>query len=70
MSARSILIYPEILAGVEENGIFCHPKRLFWKAAAPKREMMWYEGYAYNFFRTLRIFYVEMATSEGGGAYP
>ena len=37
--------------------------------AAPKRDMMRYEILGYYFFGSLRIFYVEMDTSGGGGLH-
>ena len=64
MSVRSIPIFPAHLATFEESWIFGHPKRPFWTPAAPKCDMIgtkW--NFRHNFFTTLRIFYVKMATS-------
>ena len=65
MSAKLIPIYSANLASFEESYIFgtCAQMRCD------------IESYAHHFFNTLRIFYIEMAASEGGGegvgcAYP
>ena len=66
MNARLNPIYPENLATYEEIWIFGGPKRPFLTAAVPKRDVIC-NITAIIFVSTLRIFYVEMATSEEGG---
>ena len=69
MSIKSALQILSLFKKVEFLGT---EKRPFWTPVAPKRDMMWNEILRPLSFSTLRIFYVKMATTEGGGgsAYP
>ena len=72
MSARSILIYPANLAPFEANWIFGRPKRPFKIKYEPAPHILRCLNRIWNFtpiisFSSLRIFYVKMATYEGGG---
>ena len=67
MSVRSIPFYPENLAISEESLFFWCPKCPFWTPAAPKRDIKVIWNFTPIFISsTLRIFYVKMATSDGG----
>ena len=67
MSVRYIPIYPANLATFQESWIFGAPKGDM-KYLCPTYLLGQFIYFMPNiYFSTLRIFYVEMATSEGGG---